>query len=298
MKKLVLIISLLLSGLAFANPPGTFQPLLLSTTYIGPGDVVPGAIFWGGLRAYSSASRGTKAVNVCLPADTACSDFFSDATTGQLVITTISGSSCDNSTVICTVKTVYDQTGNGKDFTNAGGVYPRIIFRVNCSGSLPCMEFTMTGNASGACNSSFYSTAQPYTIVGPMQRTGDFSALSLIFSADNVGLSAGGVIYGYTSPNTAAIFSTSPITAAMTDSAFHSLIGIFNGVSSSIVVDSTATTGNPGTATLQTTACIGRTFNANYGLIGYGFETGVWASAFNSTQYGNMNTNIHSFWGF
>ena len=33
MRKLILIISFLLSGLAFANPPGTFQPLLLSTNH-------------------------------------------------------------------------------------------------------------------------------------------------------------------------------------------------------------------------------------------------------------------------
>ncbi len=35
MKKLILIVSLLLSGLANANPPGTFQPLLLSNNPIG-----------------------------------------------------------------------------------------------------------------------------------------------------------------------------------------------------------------------------------------------------------------------
>lgn len=36
MKRLILIISFLLCGLAFANPPGTFQPLLLASTTSTP----------------------------------------------------------------------------------------------------------------------------------------------------------------------------------------------------------------------------------------------------------------------
>jgi hypothetical protein len=55
--------------------------------YTGPGDIAPGAKAWWGLRAYSAAKRGTRAVNVCNVSDVACVDFNTDATTGTLVIT-------------------------------------------------------------------------------------------------------------------------------------------------------------------------------------------------------------------
>ena len=76
------------AGLGKPTPAGSYQ---------GPGDVSPtvGTIygFWS-TEAYSSAKRGTKAVNACLPNGGTCADFSTDASTGKLDVTTISGSSC------------------------------------------------------------------------------------------------------------------------------------------------------------------------------------------------------------
>src|ERR1700733_9426847 len=43
-------------------------------SYTGPGDVVPGALAWWGLRAYGAATAGTKAINICRASDSTCED--------------------------------------------------------------------------------------------------------------------------------------------------------------------------------------------------------------------------------
>src|SRR5216684_5005777 len=77
--------------------------------FVGSGDIVGGWQVWYGLRAFSAAKRGTKAINVCNVSDVACADFLTDATTGALVVTTVGGSDC--SVVVCIIKTLYDQSG-------------------------------------------------------------------------------------------------------------------------------------------------------------------------------------------
>jgi hypothetical protein len=57
-----------------------------SASFTGLGDIVPGAIGYWGLRAYSSATRGTAAVRISRP-DTTQTDLLTDATTGALITT-------------------------------------------------------------------------------------------------------------------------------------------------------------------------------------------------------------------
>lgn len=84
---------------------------------------------WFGLRGFNAAYAGP-AINVCLPSDTACADFAISG--GNLVVAPISGTSCNNSTTICTVKTIYDQSGQKR-----------------CTGSVPC-NFTQATIANRA----------------------------------------------------------------------------------------------------------------------------------------------------
>jgi hypothetical protein len=97
------------SGTAAAVPP-------MSGAYRGPGDIVPGATAYYGLRAYNAAyaAPGTnKAINVRRA---------SDNTTADIVI--LPTGSLDTATAktfcaatICYVARWYDQTGNGHDIT-------------------------------------------------------------------------------------------------------------------------------------------------------------------------------------
>ena len=58
--------------------------------YVGPGDsgIQPGAAAWIGLRAYSLAKAGTKAINLCDNAGANCSDESTNAS-GNLVVGTL-----------------------------------------------------------------------------------------------------------------------------------------------------------------------------------------------------------------
>jgi hypothetical protein len=81
--------------------------------YAGVGDVAPGAFAFWGLRAYSKATAGNKAVNLRRSSDNATSDF-NTLSTGDLdqasISTWLAGANAF-------VATLYDQTGNGRDAT-------------------------------------------------------------------------------------------------------------------------------------------------------------------------------------
>jgi hypothetical protein len=126
-------------------------------SYTGEGDLVLTGLTpkaWGGLRAFSSLTCGQKAVNVCWPNGAGpeqCTDFLTSATTGNLVVTAISGHNC-TSAGECTIKTFYDQTG-----------------LLGCSG--PCdwtqatvanrYSFLPAGSAAGLCPAATSFLALP-----------------------------------------------------------------------------------------------------------------------------------------
>jgi hypothetical protein len=97
--------------------------------YQGPGDLATGWVVWGGVRAFSAATKGTPALKACDNQGTpVCNDFSTDATTGDLV-QNLAGGMNDCSTVTCTVQTVYDQSG-----------------ALKCTGSTPCPWTQATAN--------------------------------------------------------------------------------------------------------------------------------------------------------
>jgi hypothetical protein len=149
------------------QPIVNFGPLR-SSGYQGPGDKVSGAFVWYGLRAYSAATRGNKAINVCLTGGASCTDTVINATTGALTITTVGGSSC--ASVTCYIEKIYDQTGGTNcssascDLTaiaNGTADYP--ILTLSCLGSLPCITFGGNSGLETAIGHNVTATAQPLT---------------------------------------------------------------------------------------------------------------------------------------
>lgn len=306
--------ALLVPALAFAQsvvlpgfPPGTFQSRAAldaggtpPPSYTGPGDVVASAVFGGGLRAYSAATAGSKAINVCLASDVACADLSTDASTGALVITTVGGFSC--AVVTCTVKTIYDQTGNNAcsgstpcDFTQATEL-KRGTLVVNCIGSLPCIATSVNSNPGYLTSGNSPGTAQPFTCSFVAMNTAP--GQGALFSAKAT------VQIGYHSSgaNVAFIYAGSSVpTATASDGAFHAIQAVFNNASSDIYVDGSTNPSNLGSSTGMDGASSIVLLTADIGsqpMEGQFSELWCWGSAFSSGQKSSMNSNQHSYWGF
>ena len=272
----------------------------VSPAYSGPGDLGIASVYrWGGLRAYSAATRGTAAVNVCNSTggtDVGCGDLSTDATTGQLVAATISGITCPGAN--CTVKTLYDQTGNGHDWTQAT-VANRPTLDANVIGSLPGMHFVPGATCNRLMSTVAGTTNQPYSYSVVAERTGTFTAYNAIYT--NFDSANGSVTYFLNSTNAVTMYAGAFQNAAgIADSAPHALQFVFNGASSSIYADGTSTSTNPGGGYENNTASIGDgpdVCSNSVALTGYIFEAGEWHADITAKESA-LNSNQHTFWGF
>lgn len=273
--------------------------------YQGPGDVVSGATEWWGLRCYTAAYSGNVA------------DIW-DASTGSTTETVLGCDGAGNIVVKsgstlattcasgCKVKTLYDQSGSNKcsggvacDLTQATNS-KRAAYTANCIGILPCLTFTtsgVTGYSSVAALTSGTGTAVALTVSSVVERTASFT-----LEGDWLATSGGGFCSNFfnTTANTVAIYQGSAAkTATASDSVIHAINNVFNGVNSGIVVDGSVTTANsPGTVSCTGSWAVAGN-SGTHSIDGIITEIGVWVgTAFTPTQYGNMNTNQHSFWGF
>jgi hypothetical protein len=267
-----------------------------TATYTGPGDVVASAAAWWGLRAYSAATRGNPAINVCNVADVACADMSTDATTGALVVTTVGGSSC--SVVTCTVKTIYDQSGAlnctsaACNLTNAT-IAQRPVLTLNCIGSLPCLTSSSSaGSMASAANGSIFT---PYTVVAGAQRTGNFTAYNTLLS--NTAGTEG--LWFHNTGNAVFIANGTEFNFAASNSAWHVLQVVGNGASSSTTTDGTTNSITTSSSALINGSVI-RAFEDGFGdqLVGTWVEQGAWPVAFSGGNITAMNSNIHTYWGF
>lgn len=271
------------------------------SSYAGPGDVKSGASAWWGLRAYSAATAGNRAANICNSGDANCADINTLAN-GNFDVTTAQGSplNCGGTGGTCTVKILYDQSGANSCSSAACDLSQptaatRPVLTFSCLGSLPCM----TGStATGAMQTGGTSSiAQPFTITAAAQRTGNFTAYNTIIA--NAGGSVG--LYFNTTGNADFFVGGTDHAFAASNSAWHALQAIGSGTSSSGTTDGSTTAISAATTAFTSSAAI-RAFNdtsapgdAMVGTVG---EFGVWSSAFSGTDLTNMNSNIHSYWGF
>lgn len=273
-----------------------------SSGYVGPGDVVTGALFWGGLRAYSGAivDAGTQPiVNVIKTTTSETCDIIVSGTGG--LGNTASCSSGSNGQAAatfcganCAVVTLYDQSGNGRNVTQAtSGKRPDLTF--SCIGSLPCMTFTSA--SVEVLTGTMVAQAQPYTM-SSVAKWGGTCATCYVMAFGNTGFtphigfgSGTGVVEGY---------SGSAIAIAASSSVAHAMAYIANGASSVIISDNVTSTGNGGTTALTgrgTPFGIGSNGTNENPHNGPIMESGVWPGAMNSTQYGGMCQNQDSYWG-
>lgn len=303
--RLLLIFITLLGGDAQAQ---LFTPPLIfsgAAAFAGPGDVVSGGTaFWSCSRAYSSATKGTKACNICLPTDSACADISSDSVTGIVPVPIIDGTTCNNSTHICTVKEFYDQTGNSHNAIQTTIANRAIYVATSLGSALGYAQFTAS-NSQSYVDSTSLSLSQPYTFISYSQRNGAVTSFGITVATNTTSVNPG---IGYAnSANLARMGDTSAVTASAIDNAWHSIIGVFSGASSNLVVDGSATSASIGVGgSTGAGFCVGGSgkspgpsacdSSATYftGLLAEGIAYAT--TGFSSLQYANMNSNQASFY--
>jgi hypothetical protein len=283
--------SLLLTG-AGVNP----APSGGGGAYVGPGDLsISNVVAWHGLRAYSLATAGTKAINLCDNTGANCSDESTDAS-GNLVVGTHGANNCATSDT-CVVKTLYDQSGalacgSGCDVTQATTAN-MFTLKHNCrAGTQFCLVGTsVTAYAAIAGLSSALSQTPSgitATVVG--RRTAGTAFTDLI--GDALG---GGVQIGFSNVSGSALAFAGSVAsvAGLTEGNMYALNVLLNGASSNLNVNgvsNTVSTGTSGVTNLCVASC------ANGGSIE--FYEGGWWSGDRSSSFTALYGNEHTYWGF
>jgi hypothetical protein len=258
--------------------------------YVGPGDVVSGATAWWGFRAYNNAVAlaGGNLVDI-FGSNTGTTFTFVSKTDGtiELVAGGAAAFLAANPGNTSVVVKVYDQTGNGHHMTATGAQTP--FWAVGSVGSygatanfVPPKSLTATG----------FIQVQPFSYAGSFMFTSHSGVQSLLSDSTQVGFNFN------TTPALALSAPTVLINSAtLTDTIWYAVQGVYNGASSAVIVNSTVTTGNAGTNSINSahTLSIGSD-DFTEALTGFMGEMGMWPVAFNSTQYTAMGTNIQMFY--
>lgn len=267
--------------------------------YVGPGDLNTYR-FWSGLRAYSFAKLGNRAANVCNVADAACVDMVTDAVTGALVVTTVGGSSC--SVVVCTVKILYDQTGN--NLCSSGGAAcdlsqatianrPQLIVADSITGK-PALKFT--GSPQELRNVAPPTQNQPLTmslVANDTNTAAQQTGYSLL-SDFRIG-------YNNAGSNTVFCYAGAVLSATATDGAWHGIQAVFNNAGSpqgDCNVDGTAHTGSDGAGNWTGASINLGSKGASEYFTGSITQAGMVASALSGAQSTALSANNKAFWGY
>lgn len=280
----------------------------------GPGDILA-AVYWWGLRCYSSTYAGNVAQLVDVATGTTtgsllqCSGGTVTASSSASACTFVTGNACSpiatTCAVACSVNLLYEQVAGGPSMGlrtgfNVGKDTP--VYTQNCIGSLPCMTFTASadgGNGQTLGTSiGTLAAAQPvgYSIVA--RRTANFTTGQILVSAF---ASTQTQITFTSSANTIQAYGGGAFTATAADSTFHAINVTYNGNSpnSEIRVNATNTTGSGGTGGFSATdMTIGQNVGGNALLTGQVTEFGIWSSSSFAVDAPALATNQCTYWGF
>lgn len=252
-----------------------------SSSYVGPGDLVTGAIAWWGLRAYNKAyaTGSNPAIDIVRASD-------SMSTTINILAT--GGLDLASATTFCTMTTcvvskIYDQTGNGVHLTQ-GTNSRRPVATPSCGlGSLPCMVYS-AASLTNLATASGPTQAAPFSL---SMVAGTVTAGNLTTNGTPAGILARS---GANAWNIASGSSCCATTAS--DAGTHAAQAVFDA-SASLSIDGTQNTGSTGTNGLTAAYILGAT-----NFTGRIFEAGYWPGAFSAGNIAAMNSNQHAYYGF
>jgi hypothetical protein len=270
--------------------------------YVGPGDLVSGATAWWGLRAYSLAAVGTKAIRLREDSGNTESDFNTVFGGGLDVasITTFKGAAN------LFVTKIYDQTGNAYDLAQATAA-SQPSFTLSGVGSLPTMTFDGTASrldnsgaipviaANGAVTTSHFTNLNATHGSYPQPFGIGFNTPVLV--GINIGSASGWNIYWVGGTQTLN-------SAAFTTGTWDSVSGTFNGASPNvpkIFVNGTLLSTGTGAATASPSG-IGSMGLSNGPIVGDSLwsgkiqECGLWLTDA-SSSVATFSSNQHNYWG-
>jgi hypothetical protein len=262
--------------------------LPVAPTYTGPGDVIAGATAWWGLRAYSAAAIGSNAVRIIRASDSTQQNFvtLADGSVDVASITSFLNATTGK------VVTLFDQTGNGFDATQATDAN-RPTIALNVVNGQPVVRGGAGLLLQSGVTVSNYSAPNSFSSV--VKRTGATSS-----QASWAGDTNNNFLLQYKdAANTVRMWSGSFVeNANATEGSWHTVHCLNNGASSSVVVDGgTPATGDTGGGTIGSgTAFIvcNDGFTTNY--LGDLVEHGVWPGD-KSASFNNLDANQGTYWG-
>lgn len=269
--------------------------------YVGLGDVQASWFSWGGLRAFSCATAGTKAAQLCLRSTPAtCQD-----------INTLANGNFDTASAAtfcatpCDVATLYDKSGNGRDLTQATAT-ERPQYTTSAIGSLPCM--TLPAGTLPATPGRFLETSVtvgnvsvPFSFSTVLKITGNDGTNPIILGDVGTGTTKQEVLYnGSTTTFLLQDNNTGGFTATTGAAVFHAVNAVSNGASSNIAIDGSTTTGTNGTTGMLNgdSLAIGDPNASNRDLAAIVCEAGMTNTAISSGTATSLNSNQHTYWGF
>lgn len=301
MRSLIALLLALWLAPAWAQVPmtGAGKGAPGGASYSGPGDIVGSAVgFWSCARAYNAAGANTSNSLCDLVATTggaavctlrASSTGFVDLAASYCSGTTPAAACAAASGGACRVSKAYDQTGTGNHLVSSGTLSQNPVLTFSALNGCPGMTFTAV-SAARLLSGATVTAAQPFSMTGLAIRTANFTTNQGVISALGVGID----LEFSSVTGRALAFAGTLLTASASNSAYHAMIGVYNNTSSAIVIDGSASTGGAGTNAFSSTiARMGRDSGGG-SLDGTIIEAGIWPSGFNATQYGDMNTNMHS----
>jgi hypothetical protein len=265
---------------------------IVGATYAGgPGNIVPGARSWVGLRAYNTAyaTGSNPALDLHNDATGAFVATINILDTGALDVATAA-------TVIAggasRIGKLYDQTGNGNHLTQPTNAN-RPTLTLSGLGSLPVMTFN--GTNSHIRNTTTFENAPGATISAVANGVSNGAQQSLCLAGQQIG-------YNNSGANTVFLYAGGVLTAPATDGAWHAIQGVFGTTTSNSIlnVDNVSTTGNAGTdITGVASVNLGATDIGSQAFLGKIAEAGYWATtAFSGANCTAVNANQHAYWGF
>lgn len=277
--------------------PAVKRILFGGPNYIGPGDIIPGAMAWRGLRAYNRAyaKRQGNCVDVVRASDGASMPIRVlpngriDAGNAAAFLMGTTGK----------ISKLYDQTDNGYDLTQTTDAARPALTLMGLNG-LPVMTFA---GAEYLGRSAAPPVVVPWSISTVAKRTGNFTVDHGVLGAAGPGpsrIEIGFVASGF-SANSAAlnIGSDFVLNANSPDDVWHAMAGTAASGAGAIYVDGTsAGTGSTGqdwdTANAEHFGA--DVFLGRY-LVGEAVEGGVWSNkAFSAEEVAALRANKQAHW--
>jgi hypothetical protein len=255
--------------------------------YVGPGDVVSGAVAWYGLRAYSLAQIGSNVLDV--RANDGTTNTFVSLASGALDVASISSFLLTHGSP-GTISKLYDQTGNANHLVQAT-VAKQPTLTLSGLGTLPVMTFNGTNSELDLAS---FSQALPFSLSGVFTRTANFLQFAAILAS--AGLS---VYFGYRNTlNTFEVVSGNFAPSGFTsDNAWHATIGTCDAADIFLYVDAQARIdlGAPATSTMSGALSMGNDSGGDSltGMIG---EAGVWPVTITNPQAAALIYNKTNWW--